>query len=367
MAKDADIKSLTTLKNDRMVREIQATCAPRQRFLISLLSICDKYELNANKEQLLTSMSHDLPRTPLESRRRTRKFYWSRIRRFAKEFQNPVDNHEALSKFPGLLPESVELAMQIATRKRTRSIFNDAWLNRSPDFIFDLAPRESVIARMFPLFLKAGAISLIMTFLYLKVLPELEKMLEEFAMEQPSVFQWTTQILDFLLATWLLPAALLLMATLLSLPSLVRYFKRWNPFVWKQPMRISKVENRKALAMLTLDGDMTGLNRLKQFKKLHKTLGTPDSAACFIDWQELAAKNLISRREARAIQTADSRPVKAWILRESAAAMGEQYDERGRLFSRSVTTVINFLLGVSVAFIAVSVFSLLIGIISNLS
>ena len=57
-------KGATKIAHSQLVQDFQQSCAPRQRMLLSLLAICNKYDLNP--ALLVASFANDLPRRDVE-------------------------------------------------------------------------------------------------------------------------------------------------------------------------------------------------------------------------------------------------------------------------------------------------------------
>lgn len=359
----------SVLSHHQLVGEIQQTCAPRQRALLSLLAICDKHQLAP--APLIASFADDLPRTPLESRRKTRKFYWSRVHDFAEELQHAQAIPAALEKFPGLLPRMVEIALRLEREGGTLDEFTDAWLSRPPDYICDASRNRTSVNTMFTLFVKTFVIFMVAIFILINIFPKFESMMAEFAVEPPPIFNFTAMICDVLLRAWLFPVLLILIAMPFCIPALSRYFKRWNPFVWRQPIWPRSVARRQVLALLTDHGKsisadaLAGLCRRKRSiplsaSELEATNNKP------FDWKQLAARGIISNKEAKALQSTNSPATQAWLLQKSAVSRVDRIESRRMMFVRAVVITMNVILGMLVLLTALSIFSMLITIMSSL-
>ncbi len=366
-----DMKSTseTVFFQDQLVNEFQETCEPRQRALLSLLAICEKHHLAPT--QLVASLSHDLPRTPLESRRKTRGFFWSRVLDISDELERVQAVPDALEKFPGLLPNTVELALRLERETGTLPDLIDAWLNRPPDYVCDAKRNESFVARMFPLFLKTLVVFYVVVLVLIKIFPEFRSMMEEFGVDAPPIFQLTAMICNALNAFWFIPALLILIAIPFCVPAISRYCNRWNPFVWQQPILPSAVSTRQALALVIAHGKSISTNALKGFWKLHRTVDGSDAEISTqrvkpFDWDKLALRRIISNKEARALQMADSDAAQAWLLQKSAIKKYHRIEGRGMFFTRAVVTSANVFLGTLIFLLALSIFSTLISIMSQL-
>ena len=343
-------RKANVFSEDQLVSGVQQACAPRQRALLSLLAICNKHHLAP--ASLVASFAKDLPRSPLEERRKTRKFYWSRTHEFSEELKQSPAIPDALEKFPGLLPGTVELALRLAQEAGTLDEFNEAWLNRSPDYVCDATRTKTSVNSMFSLMLKTLFMVLVAYFIFDRVFPELEAMTEEFGVELPPVFDFAAMILDELAKFWFIPAVLFLIAILFCIPALSRYFKRWNPFVWQQPISPGSVSRRQILALVTAHGKSISAKALTGSWKSKRGLNHSEEKlenACdkLMEWKPFAARRIISANEAAALKLSDSYDTQAWLLRKSSVATSERVVSRRVSFARAIVTIVNVLLGVS--------------------
>lgn len=367
----SDFKSNTpdVFSQTQMISEVQEICAPRQRALLSLLAISHKHDLAP--AQLVASFADDLPRTPLESRRKTRKFYWSRAEDFAEELNQCQAVPDALDEVPGLLPGTVELALRLEREAGTLSEFNDAWLNRSPDFVCDAVRRETSVHSILTLCLKTVFMLAVVLLVLIRVFPEFKAMMEEFAVEPPPIFNFTAMIMDALAKFWFIPVLLILIAIPFYIPALSRYSKRWNPFIWRQPIWPRSVRTREALAFATAHGKSISAKAIRRLRKQKRprNRGGADTELTTdkpFKWLQLASQRIISRNEAEALQLAGSRDTQAWLLQKSARKRNDRVESRGMFLTHAVVIIVNAVLVALVLFIALSIFVTLINIMSHL-
>ncbi len=352
----------------QLVRELEEICQPRQRALLGLLAACQKHAVDPSP--ILASFAQDLPRTPFESRRRTRKFYWSRIEDLAEQFPNDSAPTEALVGIPGLLPEAVDLALQMEREHETLGDFNRAWLDR-PKFVGTRESRRSFIASVFPLILKFGIILWLTTFIMIWIVPELMHISEDFESERPVIFDVAVRICDQVAKLWVVPCLLVLLAIPLCLPGIQRYFRRWNPFTWQQPVFPMPVKTKQALTLVLHYRKHISAASLSGFEKLKYALGFGDQDAENslpqpINWQELGSQKILSRREVKALEISNSAEVRAWLLRKSSILHNHQIKTRDTIVSRVALAFIHIVLFVWVGLMTLMIFSALISIVQHL-
>lgn len=378
--REPDSQDEKIFSHDQLVHEFQSSCAPRQRALLSVLAVCDKYNLDSLKPKLVASLAHDLPRTPLESRRKTRKFYWAKLEDFSTSLETSENVQESLSKFPGLLPETVELGLNLEDENGSLCGLSDAWLRRGLDETIDRQHNHVFIARMFPLFLKGLVFFFVIGRVVSRLIPEFVKMREEYGVEQLSVLTLAVEITDFIARFWFIPFLIGMLLIPFLIPAILRYLKRWNPFVWKQRHQPSSALARQALALLTLHKRTSNSIVLNGFKRLKRALKTgnrgdlaeeqiedsENTQSDPIDWKQLAIQGVISPQEAQALQTAQSPDVKAWLLRKRAGKLVSRFESQGRTLSRTIEMTANVVFAIAVLLMAVTVFSTLIAIMARL-
>ncbi len=348
--------------NQELVRECQSCCEPRQRALISLMAICHKHDLRP--AEFIASLAQDVPRTPFEKRRRTRKFFWSRVGLLADELSDPTSFLTGLDQFPGLLPNTVELAMRLESDNGSLPLFYQAWLNRPADFGFD-TNRESkpIVSRLIVLFLLTLTIVSIAVFIGIRNVPVFQEIADEFGFEFDDRF-------EIIFAPLLHTTSVIMLLMLFSLPLILvvlpRYFRRWNPFVWRQPFVPKRVANRKALAMICEHGKTVPADALKNFQRLQGVLkpgsssGSDVKSEMELDWMRLASQGIISRKEALVLHTAKSPAAQAWLIQKMLESQFQQHVDRQAFWNRTWETFVKLVLGSIVILLAFMVIWFLI-------
>lgn len=352
-----------------LVRECQTSCEPRQRALISWMAICHKHELRP--AELIASFAQDVPRTALEKRRRTRKFFWSRVGLLANELTEHPSFPTALEKFPGLLPNTIELAIRLESEKGTLPQFYQAWLNRDADAGFETNRQtKSFFGRLIPLFLLTLTIVSIAVLIGIRNVPVFQDIAEEFDFEFDERFE--------IVLFWLLDGSSVILGLMLfSLPLIVLalpgYFRRWNPFIWRQPIAPSWAANRKALAMICEHGKTVPADALKYFRRLQRVLTSDANSASDaqsdleLDWMQLASRGIISRPEAQVLQTAKSPLAQAWLIQKMLDRQFQQQFDRRAIWNRTWETLVQLVLVAIVALLAFMVFWFLIQVMATCS
>lgn len=359
-----------TFSNLQLVREIQQVAEPRQRALISLIAICDRHDIPPG--ELLTSFSNDLPRTPLENRRATRKFYWSKVRDLAEQIDDAPNGFMAASSFPKLLPEYANIAMEYQRKHGTQDELTQAWLNRSPDCWFDYVTPKSLFAMGFQTFLKLSFTAMVVTYVLINVIPQLREMIDEFGLTPSITFMVTIEIFDLAVKFWFLPVLILLFAGPLLLTALVGYLKRWNPFIWQKLNKAKGAESRRLLALRLAHHDLAnpahgfGQPFNYQFDDVPTEQQIEPKGEEEIDWNQVRSFWSISKQETRWLQETDSADVQSWLLGRQIVQRNLAGQTRGKIQTGFFVTFVNVLVAIVVVLLAVSIFKILIDCLQSL-
>ena len=368
--------------NLRLVEQMQKLTVPRQRALISMLAICDKHDLQP--DEILSSFSNDLPRTPLEDRRRTRRFYWSRVQDLADETKqdhsNSSSTFEKAAGHLGLLPDFANIAMRIQNENETQDEFNHAWLNRAPDYLHDQSQPRSLFVQAFTVALKLVFVLWVITYVMIRIVPELKGMAEEFEMERQMMLEVSITLFATLAKFWFLPALILILLVPFFFNATAHYLKRWNPFTWQSRERSVDNKRRELLALqlshqrvwnfdqsmenqfdYQFDEEQPVYNRRGSEPKTENLTNEEE-----IDWKQVQSNWKISSAEVRLLTTAGSSDVQGWLLSRSVEHRGRRERKRSEFWTQLLVTSVNVIIVIFVLLIAVTMITTLTSIMTNL-
>ena len=350
---------------DELVEELQALCAPRQRALLSFIAISKKHGLDV--ESVLGCLSSDLSRTPLESRRNTRYFYWSRVLDFATRLKKSSSQAQALAEsHPPMLPQVVDLSLRVEEESGRLEQFENAWLQRSalpsPHY------KETGIARLFPFMIKIWFVFGITLKFLGQVVRQFKEMLEEFELESNLAMSILIQVAEIIDRLWPLALLIALLIPLCFLPWV--FGKLWffgrgmNPFIWQQPFLPASLEKRKALSFLRrLKGPLFG-TLFRGLFRLQRLLR--------IDYgfqEEIPFDNLLDQTFPQTAKQFSSneaaKETQAWVLSRSANSVGSKQQSRSEFWLNTFIFVMNLFLAAIVLLASVTVFSVLVAVIEK--
>ena len=296
-------------------RMIQLSCAERQNALISLVLIAEYHQIP--RQELVSRFADALPRTPLEGRRNTRKFFWSRVKAFARRWGMSSNLKESVEADKRLLPSPVlGWLATLNDRERLRKLYS-IWMGRLPDSKYRMfAGKEGashqllIIAWMVLKLLFLG--SLILLF----ILPQLLELGDELGIDIQR--NWALLSVRFtaelIVQFWFVFLLLVLVILFLWRRKM---FGSLNPFTWQKTQLSQTSLDRVGLAILAGNAQpnavenpdaSAGVEGLERFE------GLVDRDAGEFDWSEACARKIISPTEQRALETCQDFGVQAWIL-----------------------------------------------------
>jgi len=347
--------------DDQTVNELFQSCAPRQRALLSVLAIADRYSLDP--APIVVGLATE-----------STSSYGFKAKQLAEKLTEGVEPDVALDDLPGLLPPTGVLALKIAREKGTLRAFYSAVLDRTQTIGFPVSSDDdNDFSKLSRLAAKALTIAFFLGFIMLKIIPEFQKMLQEFAVETPILLKLLMSTCDRLVTYWFVFALILIALLPLGFPAIRRYFRHWNPFTWRQPELSPTTTRRRSLAMAAQSGsslsasikwilECVPLKRtFKRLEKAQEKIKNGDE-----NWESLAAAKIISKREAKALTISGTPQTQAWLLRWSASNRQNRQTTRSAAGTRLFVTVVNIGLGLLVVLAAVGIFTTLIAIMESL-
>lgn len=350
----------------RTVSEMLESSTPRQRAMFGILATSQRYKLDP--APLIKSLAIEFPR---------HKKYLANS--FAQRISDGEDMVDVLEETPDILSSSSVLALRLAKQAGTLPDLMTAYFDRPNDYEAPSTElHDDLFAKFSRLFVQTTIICALLTFMMLTIIPEFSKMLEEFGVETPGFLRLFVFAADLVCRFALIFPLLFIFLLPFFIPTLRRYLRRWNPVTWRQRHLSTSEDRRRSLAMISETGTSlpTGLAMMFKNKYLRKifkkSFGTNSSVDSSIEtgknqWDSLASKRIISRREAKSLSLAGSGETEAWLLRWFASSQRSRRSTRISLIARTVIVLINVGLCVLVVLAAVAVFSTLIQIMAGLS
>lgn len=251
------------------------------------------------------------------------------------------------------LPQAVQVALSSSRASGTLGAFYKSWLSQTLDNRADWVPHEQTnAAKLGRALLRTLICIWMLTVLLMYVIPEQQKVHEEFELEWNMSFHLFLVVSDAV-ARWIMPVIMgalflgLLYVLIFKRSIANNYVRRWLPSRWQQIVLPKKIMTRKLLAW-----DLLAFRANQETK---------------VDWEALVAQKSVSALEAEIVQGATSRETQAWLLR----SMAQRKHLRQR---RSVSWRIDgfilllqlFIAGMTIL-AAFALFSTLIGLIKGLT
>ncbi len=363
IAKERRDKFAPSQDHAETARELLRSSTPHQRALLRIIATCHCYQLDPHP--MLLGLASEVP-----GRRNALQ-----LNQLSESLLAGVELVDALKELPGLLTPSSQMAIQLASDDGDLTELYSALLDRYPEDeeISGGLNEEGTATKIVRLAARASFIFGILGFIMLKIVPEFQKMFEEFGIELPNTMRLLMTVADRSLLLGPVIPFLFLIAVPFFIPAFRRYINRWNPVTWRVPDSSHAASQRRSLAMIsetkqTLSRGITLLSKVFPFKRGARRL---EKANLKISegqnqWSALATAGAISNRDARALSTSESRETQAWLLRWSANDHGDRAKTRSAFIIRLVFAIVHIGLGLLVFLTAIAIFMSLITIINSI-
>ncbi len=335
--------------------EMLASSDPHQKALLRILALSLEYGTSAVEP--VKALAFELGR-----RRR-----WNLLE-FA-ELLETNDYLTAINDSKDVFSPYSRLAIHLAANNGTlpelfkalhdRSLFRDA-IEHEPGFY----------AKLVRLTFKVLFILGVLVYMFIKVIPEFKDMMDEFGVAPPAVFDLFVESGEYL--TWGLLGYLLLLIVfaILSGSAIKKFFRRWSPTRWRQPIVSKRIDKLRAMALVCQPpndlADAITLVRKQEFLNRHFNdivrLERPRDK-----WNEMARLGIITPGTYRAIELTENDETRAWLLRWAATKNVKAGQSSTGILARTLFTVVNLVLAFLVALAAFAVFGVLISIMESLS
>ena len=347
--------------------ELSETTSIHQQVILRMLAVAEEHNLNA------ANLVQDLG---VEMKSATAR----RIPFLVEDLQSGLSAEEALARNPGLIPESAVMALAATKSKGLTKPLNQALLNTNNRRKSGGTGEEDLeaIDRVTKLAWKYFFATSVLTFMMLFVIPQFKDMFEEFAIELPWAMQLLIEASNLFAMYWFV-FALIAMAIgiyiILKHPRfLARYFTRWIPSRWQQPVVTKRVQNELSLAWVVQTSDDLP-QAAKQFinksgvsdEKLERLKAVEKSGESDGVFEALANTRGFPKRSQQVVSTASSRESAAWILRRTSKENQFNRRQRGLAGVRVLVWIADFCLMAMAAWAAIAIFQSLLTIIRGLT
>ena len=349
------------------VDEILETASIHQQALIRMLAVASEHKLNA------ANLLEDLR---VEMRSATARD----VPRVVSELRSGVPIESVFNQIPGVVPESVVMAMADVQSQGLQKPLNQALLNaptirrREGNHVQD----TTIVSKLGGLFLRSAFALHVLTFMMLFVIPQFKSIFEEFGIEMPSSMRHLIEVSNVATHFWFwFVFAFIFFAVGLYLLIwkrylLVSYFTRWIPSRWQQPVLTKRARKDRSLAWVVQAGDNSAdaAIRFASSNGIGVGLSKRVAAAEKIEagagvMESLTNERVVSQRASKVVAKASSNEGAAWILRAKSRARELWLHYRDLTGVRLIIWLGDFLLMFLGGWLGVAIFQSLITIIQG--
>ena len=347
------------------VDEILETASIHQQALIRMLAVASEHKLNA------ANLLEDLR---VEMRSATARD----VPRVVSELRSGVPIESVFNQIPGVVPESVVMAMADVQSQGLQKPLNQALLNaptirrREGNHVQD----TTIVSKLGGLFLRSAFALHVLTFMMLFVIPQFKAMFEEFEIDMPASMQLLIEVSNKATQFWFVFALIFFAVGLYLLICkrhlLVSYFARWVPSRWQQPVLTKRARKDRSLAWVVQAGDDStdAAIRFASSNGIGVGLSKRVAAAEKIEagagvMESLTNERVVSQRASKVVAKASSNEGAAWILRAKSRARELWLHYRDLTGVRLIIWLGDFLLMFLGGWLGVAIFQSLITIIQG--
>jgi type II secretory pathway component PulF len=215
----------------------------------------------------------------------------------------------------------------------------------------------------------------LIAFLHLKIVPVLQKMLQEFAVQAPQALNWSIWVAStFVSLWWIFVIACLAVGWCLVSTRMGRFVRHSLVERWFRSLRdLHSADVLQKLEVATAAGrPITGaLSTLARYHFVpdvrHKLLFVRNEVEQGADvWRSMAAADLLQPAETRLLETAERVGNRSWVLGQLAAVKQRRTKSRLTIAAELVLPLLVLLLGGIVLLEALTIFSPLVRLLEGL-
>ena len=345
--------------------EILETASIHQQALVRMLAVASEHKLNAAnlledlRDEMRSATARDIPRV-------------------VSELRSGVPIGSVFNQIPGVVPESVVMAMADVQSQGLQKPLNQALLNAPTIRRRELSHAEdtTIISKLGGLFWRFAFTLNILTFMMLFVIPQFKSMFEEFGIEMPSSMRHLIEFSNVATQFWFVFALIFFAVGLYLLVwkrhVLVNYFTRWIPSRWQQPVLTKRARKDRSLAWVVQAGDNSteAAIRFASSNGIGVGLSKRVAAAEKIEagagvMESLTNERVVSQRASKVVAKASSNEGAAWILRAKSRACEARQHYRDLTGVRLFIWLGDFLLLFLGGWLGISIFQSLLVIIQG--
>jgi len=334
--------------SDQSARELAPLLTANQRALVSLMATAELHDIDL--KQMVTGFA-------AETGSKTANEFAELLP--PKGMKTEFHTLDIANKIDNLMPQPCKVALNSARAGGTLRSFYRSWLAQAVDDRIHWVRHENTNAATFGrLVLRIFFCIYVLSFILLFIIPEFQKMAEEFGMELNRTMTIFMQLSDW--AARILPLFFLCIACICLYIICFRrsvftsYFRRWSPGKWRQGNLPKSIMDRKLMAwdLLAFRGMETSNGETGE------TLQT--------DWDVLVASKKLRSSEAEIMKNTQQLETQAWLLRNMANKKYDNHKSRFAFFVTCVSFLFQALLAGIIILATFSIFSFLLDLMRGL-
>jgi hypothetical protein len=256
-------------------------------------------------------------------------------------------------------------AIRIATVKNQLDEFFGCWLSQ-PLVGGDLVPFEqTLMSKFFRLGLTGLVVLNIFVFVLLFIIPEFQKMYEEFGLEMTPASQFLILWSDRFVKLWFIPFFLVLVLGFFFFrgPSFADWWRRWSSRLWT-----AQNWNRKDRDRLVTAWELRPMKDTETQKCAGASISAEsNSTATIARWHETSFAGVLSKSESFALAATNDQELKDWLLEKMIKSKRERRALRRNVWGTILFGVGHCAIGLLVFLVALSVFGSLLEIVHGLA
>lgn len=337
--------------------EMLGNSSPDQKAVLSLLALSHQTGLPA--PELLSNFAKETKG----------KFRWeaSELGRLIESGLSPVEaiSDERLVK---LITPSSLLALRLAEDEGSLPLLYQA-IGESNQLVSVADDNDEVLNRIGSLLQRWLLALIILSFIMLRIVPEFQKMLEEFGGEMPPLMKNLCQFVSIAVQFWFV-------GFIIFVPFMIWvgrwYWRRFWPSTWQNRVVPKSSKKRTALSMAiqALPSVSAMLATLKKFRPMKKYAKKFEAAHIRVGqgeegWASMAKEKLISKRESEILAMSPSVETQGWLLNWFAKSGIDRRDTRLGFFTNTLIIIGNIALAAVVLVVGLSVFNTLFEIMRS--
>ena len=333
---------------DQSARELAPLLTANQRALVSLMATAELHDIDL--KHMVTGFAD-------ETGSQTAKEFAEQLP--PKGMKTEVHVLDVANGIDKLMPQPCKVALNSARASGELRSFYRSWLTQTVDDRIHWVRHENTnFATIGRLFIRTFFCITILSFILLYIVPEFQKMAEEFGIELSGTMQ-----LFMLLSDWIAKFSPLLFLFIACIclyiicfrPSVfANYFRRWMPGKWRQVNLPKPIMDRKLMAW-----------DLLAFRGMESADGESE-ATLQTDWDALVASKKLGSGEAEIMKSSQQLETQAWLLRNMANKKHDNRKSRFAFFVSSVSFLFQVLLAGIIILATFSIFSFMLDMMRGL-